>query len=162
MRDLMVATRAVMTVHHECPTCQAVPGEKCRVYGRTVHRRHTDLQHGARKALAAQRAGTPYYRPRPGSLIPAAKALDVHGRGAARARQYAVETELYRWWQQEEAWMYAPKAGIRTGPQTHQDQAVLTLTTLPRQPRRRYPRRGDGRADHQAARARILRRIATA
>jgi hypothetical protein len=58
--------------------------------------------------------------------------------------------------------MRAPKAGIRTGVQTHQEQAALVLTTLTRQPRRRYPRTADGRGDHAAARARIERRIATA
>ncbi|KIZ15613.1 hypothetical protein SNA_25615 [Streptomyces natalensis ATCC 27448] len=162
MRDVMVATRAVMTVHHECPTCQAAPGERCRTAAGTVLRRRGVDQHMARRTLAADRSGTPYYRPRPGSLVAAAKVLGTYGRLAARARWYAVEIELYRWWQQEEAWMRAPKQGIRTGIQTHDEQAALTLTTLPRQPRRRYPRGADGRGDHQAAKARIERRIATA
>ncbi|MFI5987083.1 hypothetical protein ACIBEA_40240 [Streptomyces sp. NPDC051555] len=162
MKNLMVATRAVMTVHHECPTCQAVPGERCRTAGGAVLRRRGADQHAARQALATERSGTPYYRPRPGSLTAAAKALGSHGRLAARARRYAVEIELYRWWQQEEAWMRSPKAGIRTGVQTHAEQSDLVLTTLPQQPRRRYPRTADRRGDHEAARARIERRIATA
>ncbi|MFE5730230.1 hypothetical protein ACFQ7A_04860 [Streptomyces sp. NPDC056528] len=162
MRDLMVATRAVMTVHHECPTCQAAPGERCRTATGAVLRRRGADQHATRQNLAAERSSTPYYRPRPGSLVAAAKALGCFGVTAGRARRYAVEIELYRWWQQEEGWMRAPKAGIRTGVQTHQEQAALVLTTLARQPRRRYPRTADGRGDHAAARARIERRIATA
>ncbi|WP_211180469.1 hypothetical protein [Streptomyces sp. RLA2-12] len=162
MRDLLVATRSVMTVQHECPTCQAVPGERCRTAAGAVLRRRGADQHATRQTLAAERSSTPYYRPRTGSLVAAAKALGTHGRLAARARRYAVEIELYRWWQQEEAWMHTPKAGIRTGVQTHEEQAALVLTTLPRQPRRRYPRGADGRGDHAAARARIERRIATA
>ncbi|WP_274036702.1 hypothetical protein [Streptomyces sp. MMBL 11-1] len=162
MRDLMVATRAVMTVHHECPTCEAAPGERCRTATGAVLRRRGADQHATRQNLAAERSSTPYYRPRPGSLVAAAKALGCFGVTASRARRYAVEIELYRWWQQEEEWMRAPKAGIRTGVQTHPEQAALVLTTLARQPRRRYPRTADGRGDHAAARARIERRIATA
>ncbi|MFI1734949.1 hypothetical protein ACH40E_38200 [Streptomyces acidicola] len=162
MRGLLVATRAVMTVHHECPTCRAAPGERCRTARGAVLRRRGADQHTARQTLATERSSTPYYRARPGSLVAAAKALGTHGRLAARARRYAVEIELYRWWRQEEEWMRAPKAGIRTGVQTHQEQTALVLTTLARQPRRRYPRTADGRGDHAAARARIERRIATA
>lgn len=162
LQDLLVARRAVMAVHHECPTCQALPGERCTVYGRPVHRRRADQQHSTRQSLAVERAGTAHYRARRGSLTAAAKALGVHGRGAARARLYAVEIEQYHWWQQEEAWMRTPKNGLRTGPRVSDDQAALVLTTLPTQPRRRYPRAADGRADHQAARTRILNRVATA
>ncbi|MFD8025446.1 hypothetical protein ACFV6G_34170 [Streptomyces lavendulae] len=162
MRDLMVATRAVMTVHHECPTCQAAPGERCRTAAGAVLRRRGADQHTARQVLAADRSSTPHYRPRPGSLVAAAKALGCHGVTASRARRYAVEIELYRWWQQEEEWMRTPKAGIRTGVQTHQEQAALVLTTLARQPRRRYPRTADGRGDHAVAKARVERRIAIA
>ncbi|MFF1399344.1 hypothetical protein ACFVZD_36795 [Streptomyces sp. NPDC058287] len=158
MRNLLVVTRAVMAVHHECPTCQAIPGERCHTAAR---RRGTD-QHTTRRTLAAERSSTPHYRPRPGSLIAAAKALGTYGRLSARARRYAVEIELYRWWRQEEEWMRTPKKGIRTGVQTHEDQAALVLTTLVRQPRRRYPRGTGGRGDHAAARARIERRLATA
>lgn len=162
MRELLVATRAVLTVHHECPTCKVEPGERCRTAAGTVLRRRGADQHATRQVLAAKRSDTPYYRPRPGSLVAAAKAIGTHGVTASRARRYAVEIELYRWWQQEEEWMRAPKAGIRTGVQTHDEQGALVLTTLPRQPRRRYPRGADGRGDHEAARARIERRIATA
>ncbi|WP_105974688.1 zinc finger domain-containing protein [Streptomyces geranii] len=162
MRNLMVVTRAVMAVQHECPTCQALPGERCRTATGTVVRRRGADQHTARRTLAARRAGTPYYRPRPGSLLAAAKALGCFGVTASRARRYAVEIELYRWWRQEEEWMRTPKAGVRTGVQVNDEQAALVLTTLARQPRRRYPRTADGRGDHGAARARIERRIATA
>ncbi|MEV5348931.1 hypothetical protein [Streptomyces achromogenes] len=162
MRDLMVVRLAVMTVHHECPTCHALPGERCTVNGRVVARRQAAHQHGRRDALARQRAGQPHYRARSGSLVAAAKALGTHGVTADRARQYVIERETYRWWLQEEEWMRAPKRGVRSGPQVHDDQAALVLTTLPSLPRRRYPRTPDGRGDHVAARARILRRIATA
>lgn len=162
MQNLLVATRAVMTVHHECPTCQAAPGERCRTATGAVLRRRGADQHATRQTLAAERSSTPYYRARPGALVAAAKALGCFGVTASRARRYAVETELYRWWRQEEEWMRAPKAGVRTGVQTHQDQTALVLTTLARQPRRRYPRTADGRGDHAAARARIERRIAIA
>ena len=161
MQNLLVATRAVMTVHHECPTCQAAPGARCRTATGAVLRRRGADQHTARQALAAERSSTPYYRSRPGALNAAAKALGCFGVTASRARRYAVETELYRWWRQEEEWMRAPKAGIRTGVQTHHEQTALVLTTLTRQPRRRYPRTADGRGDHAAAKARIERRITT-
>lgn len=162
LRDLLVVSRAVLTVHHECPTCQAAPGERCRVYGRSVPRRRKDQQHATRQALARERATTPWYRPRSGSLVPAAKALGVHGRTAARARVYAVEIEVYHWWQTELERMLSPRQGVCTGPQVAEEQTALIITTLPRQPHRRYPRDEDGRADHTAARARIQRRIATA
>ncbi|WP_406150744.1 hypothetical protein [Streptomyces anulatus] len=162
LRNLMVATRAVRVVHHECPSCQARPGDKCRTaQGRLLPGRGTD-QHSVRQALAAERASTVFYRPRSGSLVPAAKTIGVHGRTAARARRYAVEIEVYRWWQREEERMHAEKAGIRTGVQVHREQAALTITTLPRQPHRPYPRTADGAADHQSAQIRVLRRLATA
>ena len=46
-------------------------------------------------------------------------------------------------------------------PPFHEEQAALVITTLPRQPHRRYPRGDDGRADHTVARARVERRLAT-
>ncbi len=162
MRDLLVATRAVMTAHHECPTCRAAPGDRCRTATGVVLRRRGADQHTARQDLAAGRSSTPYYRSRPGALVAAAKAKGCWGVTASHARRYAVETELYRWWKREEEWMHAPKKGTRTGVQTHKDQTAQVLTTLARHPRRRYPRTADGRGDHAAARARIERRIATA
>ncbi|MDF4254674.1 hypothetical protein [Streptomyces sp. WMMB303] len=162
LRNLMVVTRAVMAVHHECPTCHAVPGTRCITTAGTVVGRRGADQHAARRTFTRERSGTPHYRPRPGALITAAKALGCHGVTASRVRRYAIEIELYRWWRQEEEWMRAPKKGVRTGVQTHQEQAEFVVTTLPALPRRRYPRTADGRGDHTAAKARILRRIATA
>ncbi|MFJ8957352.1 hypothetical protein ACIRO1_45405 [Streptomyces sp. NPDC102381] len=162
MRDLLVVRLAVMTVHHECPQCQALPGERCTVNGRPVTRRAAGHQHARRDALARTRAGTPHYRVRNGSLTAAAKALGTWGVTASRARRYAIEREVYHWWLREEAWMRTAKAGIRTGVQVHDEQTALVLTTLPRQPRRRYPRTADRRGDHAAARARIERHIAVA
>ncbi|MQY15116.1 hypothetical protein SRB5_52940 [Streptomyces sp. RB5] len=163
MQGLMVVTRAVLTVHHECPTCEAGSGERCSIGrgGRVPRHRGAD-QHAARGELAVRRAGTPYYRPRQGSLLAAAKVLGSYGRLAARARRYAVEIEQYHWWKKEEAWMRAPKAGMRTGVHVHEGQTALVVTTLDRQPWRRYPRDADGRADHSAARVRVERRLATA
>lgn len=162
MRDVLVASRAVMTVHHECPTCQAAPGERCRTATGAVLRRRRADQHTVRQQLAAQRAGTPFWRPRPGGLTTAAKALGTYGLTAARARRYAIEVEVWHWWQREVERMHAPKAGLRTGPRVHQEQTELVLTTLPRQPHRAYPRGADGRADYAAAVHRLtLRRIAT-
>ena len=161
MQDLLVATRAVLTVHHECPTCEAAPGERCTVSGRLVPRRHKVLQHRTRQQLAATRAQTPHWRPRPGSLTTAAKAVGTHGVTASRARLYAAQVEVWHWWQRELQWMRTPKQGVRTGPQVHQDQAELVLTTLATQPHRSYPRDAAGRADHATAMHRItLRRIA--
>lgn len=92
--------------------------------------------------------GGGYYRIREGALVQGAKVLGSYGRLAARARQYAVEVELWRWWQEEVAWMRSPKAGVRNGPRVHEDQAVLVVSTL--------------RGDHAVARLRVGRRIVTA
>ncbi|MEU3500204.1 hypothetical protein ABZ726_05340 [Streptomyces hundungensis] len=162
MRNLGITTRAVRVVHHECPACDAQPGERCRTAtGRPLPGRGTD-QHAVRQTLAAERAGTPFHRLRPGgSLVAAAKALDVYGRTATRALWYTVEIAAWHWWQKEEERMNAEKAGVRTGVQVHREQAELVITTLPRQPHRVYPRADDGRADHHAARTCILGRLAT-
>ena len=39
----------------------------------------------------------------------AARRLDVDGRLDDRAHRYAVERELWAWWQAEDAWMRAPR-----------------------------------------------------
>lgn len=139
LRDLMVVTRAVMTVHHECPACAAVPGERCRTAGGAVLRRRAADQHEARRAAAAGRAGAAYYRARPGSLVAAAKVLGTHGRLAARARRYAVEQEVYRWWCAEVAWMRAPR------PAKPARGRGCGRGVVP------YPRTAAGRGDHHAA-----------
>lgn len=143
MNDLMVVGRAVMVVHHECRTCGVMPGQSC-VTG-TVRRHHV-----ARRKLARARSGGGggYCRIREGALVQGAQVLGSYGRLAARARQYAVEVELWRWWQEEVAWMRSPKAGVRNGPRVHEDQAVLVVSTL--------------RGDHAVARLRVGRRIVTA
>ncbi|OEV13224.1 hypothetical protein [Streptomyces nanshensis] len=161
LQDYLMATRATLTVHHECPHCGVAPGERCYVNGHTASRRGRHHQHGARQALARQRAEQPHYRARTGSLTAAARALGTHGLTATRARIYAIEIELYHWWLNELEWMQSPKTGVRTGVRTHPDQTTLVITTLGTQPRRRYPRTTARRADHSRARRRLLDRTAT-
>ncbi|MFF4188134.1 hypothetical protein ACFYZ9_33565 [Streptomyces sp. NPDC001691] len=161
LRNLGLTTRAVRVVHHECPACEARPGERCTtMQGRSLPGRGA-AQHALRQALAAERAGTPFHRVRPGgSLTAAAKALGVYGRTATRAHFYVAEIAVWHWWKKEEERMHSEKAGIRTGVQVHREQAALVITTLPQQPHRVYPRTDDGRADHHAARTCILGRLA--
>ena len=98
----MVTTRAVLTVHHECPTCEAPPANAAA---------STAVLSPAAARTSSTAPARPWpatrphaaWRARPGSLVPAARATGVHGRTAARARRYAVEIELYHWWQREDA-----------------------------------------------------------
>ena len=81
----------------------------------------------------------------------AAVQLDVDGRLSARAARYAVERELWAWWQAEETWMRAPR---RTHPSRRPGPGQLAL--LPELGTNAYgahPRTPDGRADYRAARA---------
>lgn len=150
-RELLVANRAVTWVHHECPACQAAPGERCRTAAGATFRRCGVDQHTARRTLADSRAATPYWRLRPGALDQAARIVGSWGVTASRARLYAAETDRWHWWQRELEWLRSPKKGIRTGPRVHHDQDELVITTLPAQPRRQYPRTPDGRPDHAVA-----------
>jgi hypothetical protein len=87
--------------------------------------------------------------PAPGvRLDVAADRLGVCGVLADRERTYAVEREMWDWWQQELAWMQQTRPTRRRRPQT--GQLDLDGSTIRYGP---HPRRPDGRADYRAARA---------
>ncbi|MGW9114531.1 hypothetical protein [Microbacterium sp. NPDC055683] len=74
----------------------------------------------------------------------------VDGRLADRARRYAVERELWAWWQAENTWMHAPQ---RTSSKRRPGRGQLAL--LPDDGTHAYgphPRRADGRLDWREAR----------
>ena len=80
--------------------------------------------------------------------------LGVEGRLLERARHYRLERELWAWWQQEEAWMRAPRrtaASRRPGP----GQLAL-LPDIGTNHHGAHPRRRDGRADYRTARALLV------
>lgn len=80
----------------------------------------------------------------------AARLLGIHGRLRERAELYALERELWAWWQTEEAWMKAPRrtaASRRAGP------GQLSLVDVGPPAYGAHPRRADGRADFRAARS---------
>ncbi len=163
MRDLLLLARAVLPVHHECPACGALPGQVCvSPDGRPVRRGRG--RHRERLALARKRAAEAFYRRRTGDsvLVTAAKALGSYGVLAERARRYRTEVEVWHWWREEEAWMRAPKRGLRTGPPPTQGQKEFVLPGVVRPGRRRYPRGADGRADHTAAREEVRRALRAA
>ncbi|WP_297742957.1 hypothetical protein [uncultured Tessaracoccus sp.] len=80
----------------------------------------------------------------------AAQRLGVDGRLTQRAHRYALERELWAWWQAEETWMRSPK---RLHPKHRPGPGQLAL--LPGIGTNTYgahPRKADGRADYRAAR----------
>lgn len=80
----------------------------------------------------------------------AAVNLGVDGRLADRAARYAIERELWAWWQAEDAWMRAPRRAA-AGRRPTRGQ----LSLLPGDGTHAYgphPRRADGRLDWLAAR----------
>ncbi|HEY5515347.1 MAG TPA: hypothetical protein VIK12_03980, partial [Pengzhenrongella sp.] len=84
----------------------------------------------------------------------AAVRIGVDGRLAERAHRYSVERELWAWWRAEETWMHTPR---RTAPSRRPGRGQLSLVpddgTHAYGP---YPRRADGRADHDAARRELV------
>lgn len=83
----------------------------------------------------------------------AAVQLDVAGRLRARAGRYAVERELWAWWQAEQRWMTAPR---RTAASRRPGLGQLAL--LPELGTHAYgphPRRADGRLDWAGARREV-------
>ena len=83
----------------------------------------------------------------------AAIQVDVDGRLQERAARYAVERELWAWWQAEETWMRAPR---RTSPNRRPGRGQLAL--YPDDGTHAYgphPRRPDGRLDWRAARREV-------
>lgn len=83
----------------------------------------------------------------------AAARLGVAGRLDERAARYAVERELWAWWQAEHAWMRAPR---RPGAKHRPGRGQLSL--LPGDGTHAYgphPRRADGLLDWRAARREV-------
>lgn len=82
----------------------------------------------------------------------AARRLDVDGRLDARRARYAIDRQLWAWWQGEHARMGGSKS-YRTA------RRHVQVTQLWRNPNEdyypRHPRRADGRADYAAARAHL-------
>lgn len=98
--------------------------------------------------LVRTRAG--WRRPRVDRRNSTARRLGVDGRLNARARRYAVERELWAWWQAEDAWMRAPRR-----PATKHRPSRGQLALLPDDGTHAYgphPRRPDGRLDWREAR----------
>lgn len=84
----------------------------------------------------------------------AAVRLGINGRLNDRANRYAIERELWAWWQAEESWMNAPR---RTAANRRPGKGQLSL--LPDDGTHAYgpyPRRADGRADYEAARRELV------
>lgn len=102
--------------------------------------------------LLVQR-GSRWARPSQDRRRAAAERLGVDGRLQRRAAAYAVERELWAWWQSEQTWMQAPR---RPGAGRRPGRGQLTL--LPEFGTSAYgahPRRADGRADYRAARTEV-------
>lgn len=79
----------------------------------------------------------------------------TNGRLAQRARNYALERDLWTWWQAEQAWMRAP----RRAP-AHRRPGHGQLALIPSHETTSYgahPRHRDGRADYRAARTALTR-----
>ena len=80
----------------------------------------------------------------------AAMRLGVAGRLDERSARYAIERELWAWWQAEDAWMRAPR---RPAAKRRPGRGQLSL--LPDEGTHAYgphPRRADGRLDWREAR----------
>ncbi|MFI6541431.1 hypothetical protein ACIBHY_53890 [Nonomuraea sp. NPDC050547] len=83
----------------------------------------------------------------------AARQIGSSGRRERRHRRYAIEREAWRWWLEELEWMKTTGKRRPTAP----GQRRLVLAGAPRYANRdAYPRDHRGRADHRAARARLV------
>ena len=90
-------------------------------------------------------------RPSRDARAAAATRYGTSGRLEQRARTYALERDLWTWWQAEQAWMRAPR---RTPAQRRAGHGQLALIPSPETTSYgAHPRRADGRADYRAARA---------
>lgn len=97
-----------------------------------------------------QRDHIGWRRPRTDQRDRAAQRLGVDGRLTQRAHRYALERELWAWWQAEETWMRSPK---RLHPKHRPGPGQLAL--LPGIGTNTYgahPRSPGGRADYRSAR----------
>lgn len=90
-------------------------------------------------------------RPSRDARAAAATRHGTSGRLEQRARTYALERDLWTWWQAEQAWMRAPR---RTPAQRRAGYGQLAIIPTPETTSYgAHPRRADGRADYRAARA---------
>ena len=90
-----------------------------------------------------------WHRPAADRRDAAAAARGFGGRLAARAERYALERELWAWWNDELEWMHTKPAAR---PKRHAPGQLVLLPELGPAPRPMHPRRPDGRADYRAAR----------
>lgn len=90
-------------------------------------------------------------RPSRDARAAAATRHGTSGRLEQRARTYALERDLWTWWQAEQEWMRAPR---RTPAQRRAGHGQLAIIPSPETTSYgAHPRRADGRADYRAARA---------
>lgn len=90
-------------------------------------------------------------RPSRDARAAAATRHGISGRLEQRARTYALERDLWTWWQAEQEWMRAPR---RTPAQRCAGHGQLAIIPSPETTSYgAHPRRADGRADYRAARA---------
>ncbi len=117
--------------------------------GTTPHQTHRDLHRLATAGLIrATRTG--WRRTSRAALDRAAHTRGVDGRLRDRARRYAIEREVWAWYQAEHAWMLAPQ---RTPASRRPQRGQLAL--LPDAGTHAYgphPRRADGSLDWRQAR----------
>lgn len=104
--------------------------------------------------LERDRAG--WRRPRTDQRDSAARRLGVDGRLTQRTHRYAVERELWAWWQAEEIWMRSPKRFHHPKRCPGPGQLAL-LPGIGTNTYGAHPRGPGGRADYRAART-ILER----
>lgn len=91
---------------------------------------------------------------RASALDSAAALRGVGGRLQGRARRYAMERELWAWWQAEKTWMDAPRrTGANRRPTPGQGVLVAVAETSLYGA---HPRRADGRADYRRARQLLI------
>lgn len=126
------------------------PADLARSTGDSLPRTLRTLERLAEDGLLlADAAG--WRRPHRDARAAAATRYGTSGRLELRARTYALERDLWTWWQAEQAWMNAPR---RTPVQRRAGHGQLAL--VPSAETTSYgahPRRADGRADYRAARA---------
>lgn len=125
------------------------PADLARSTGASLPRTLRTLERLAEDGLlVADAAG--FRRPHRDARAAAATRYGTYGRLERRARTYALERDLWTWWQAEQAWMNAPR---RTPVQRRAGHGQLVL--VPSAETTSYgahPRRADGRADYRAAR----------
>ena len=135
-------------VYSRC-THDALPlAQLARLIGSdAAHTVHTLTQLIEADVLLLTRDG--WHKPATDRRDAAADARGVTGRLAARAERYAVERELWAWWQDELDWMNTAPAERPKRPAPGQ---LVLVPDLGPAPRPIHPRTANGRADYRAAR----------